>query len=432
MKNLKMELFNFKQKLVFEQAEISNIVESFLLNFGDFSEKEIQKGLKERLIPFTYDVDVKSLLETVDQEINAFNLIYELKDLYKRVERNNMGELYRHPMNVILEIIQLPDDSTRMESILHELKLYDWVPDIKKFVWNLTKNPLDIQNMSNSGKGDKIYTLVEKVENGYMALISDRWFLIDDIGIKQVLVEDYVKDDDRVRELRILEQALNLGEIEKDKFIIKVDENITLGISTKKDKTLYVNEEKLDPETTLESIFASPIIPYLKKDYFLMINAIKENISNLIELDIALKVHNLLQPTLECYVFNYKNNMYLYSKDARTGSSFYAYESVSELINDIRKDLDFDITYFVENKLSSEMKKIKTLEDEEKVIESQILDNTNAIDELRYEKQLLETDESFKLLFDNLLRMREGLYQQLNTIKDEKTQFKKSLVRPLI
>jgi len=428
MKNLKMELFEFKQNLVFEQEEISTIVESFLLNYDNFSEKELQKYLKERLLPYTYDADVKNLLESVDQEIKAFNLIYELKDLYKRVERTNTGELYRHPLSLILEIIQLPDDNSRMEQILHELKLYDWVPEIKKFVWNLTKNPLDVQNMSNSGKGEKVFTLIEKVENGYMAFISDRWFMIDDKGIKQVLVEDYVKTEERVKDLRILEQALTIGEIDKDRFIIKIDENIQLGISTKNDKSLYVNEEKLDPETTLESIFASPLIPYLKHDYFLMVNAIKENISNLIELDICLKVHNLLQPTLECYVFNYKDGMYLYSKDSRTGSMFMKYESVTELINDIRKDLDFDVTYFFENKLSKEMKKIKSLEDKEKVIESQILDNTNAIDELKYEKGLLEADSELKLLFENLLRNRESLYQELNKIKDEKTQYKKSII----
>ena len=142
-----------------------------------------------------------------------------------------------------------------------------------------------------------------------------------------------------------------------------------------------------------------------------------------------MKVHNLLQPALECYVFNYKDNMYLYSKDARTGSAFYQFESVTELINEIRKDLDFDVTYFLENKLSKELKKIKTLEDTEKVIEAQILDNTNAIDELKYEKALLESDKSLRLLFDNLLRSREGLYQELNKIKDEKNQFKKTLVR---
>lgn len=428
MKNLKMELFNFKQNLVFEQAEISSIVETYLINFDNISEIELKKGLTERLLPYTYDKDVKNLLEMVDQEIKSFNLIYELKDLYKRIDRSNLGELYRHPMNVILEIIQLPDDNTRMEQILHELKIYDWIPEIKKFVWNLTKNPLDIQNMSNSGKGEKVYTLIEKTENGYMAFISDRWFMIDE-SIKQVLIEDYVKDIDRVRELRLLEQALTIGEVVKDKFLIRLNEDIVIGISTKNDSSLYINEEKLDSESTLESVFASPIIPFLKKDYFKMISAVKENISNLIELDIALKIYNVLQPALECYVFNYKDGMYLYSKDIRTGSSFYKYESVSELIHDIKKDLDFDVTHFFENKLSKELKKIKSLEDQEKVIESQILDNTNAIDELKYEKELLESDKSFRLLFDNLLRNREGLYQSLNKIKNEKTQFKKTMVR---
>ena len=429
MKNLKMELFNFKQKLVFEQAEIASIVESFLLNYDNFSEKEIQKALNERLLPYTYDTDVKALLETVDQEIQSFNLMYELKDLYKRVEKINLGELYRQPLSVILEITQMSDDQTRLEAILNELKIYEWVPEIKKFIWNLTKNPMDRQNMISPGKADKIYTLVEKLENGHIAFVSDRWFLIDDKGIKQVLMEDYVKDDDRIRELRIMEQALTLGEVNKDKFSIKIDENIVLSLSTKNDKNLYINEEKLDVETTLESIFASPIIPYLKKDYFLITNTVKENLSKILELDIALKLHNLLQPTLECYVFNYQNKMYLYSKDTRTGSAFFEYESVTELINDIRKDLDFDVTYFFENKLSKELKKIKTLEDKEKIIESKIKDATNAIDELKYEKELLESDKDLKLLFNNLLIHRQDLYKELNETKNEKTQFKKSLVR---
>jgi len=429
MKNLKMELFNFKQKLSYEQAEVSSIVESFILNYDNFSEKELQKALTERLIPYTYDTDVKALLESVDQEIKAFNLIYELKDLYKRLEKNNLGELYRHPLSVILEITQLPDDQSRLEAILNELKIYEWVPEIKKFIWGLTKNPLDKQNMVSPGKADKIYTLVEKLENGHLAYVSDRWFLIDDKGIKQVLMEDYVKEDERVRELRIMEQALTLGEVNKEKFSIKIDENIILSLSTKNDKNLYINEEKLDPETTLESIFASPIIPYLKKDYFMITNTVKENIDKILELDIALKVHNILQPTLECYVFNYQDGMYLYSKDARTGSIFLQYESVTELINDIRKDLDFDVTYFFENKLSTELKKIKTLEDKEKVIEGKIKDASLAIDEVKNEKELLESNSELKTYYNNLLTHRQNLYVELHQIKDEKTQFKKSLVR---
>jgi len=200
---------------------------------------------------------------------------------------------------------------------------------------------------------------------------------------------------------------MKLSTIENDKVTFKIDENVQLSLSTKNDKSMFINEEKLDSETTLENVFNSPIIPYLKRDYFMLINTLKENLNNLVELDIALKVTNILNPYLEAYAFNYKDKMYLYNKDIRTGSSFYAYESVNELINDIKKDLDYDLTHFFENKLSKELKQLKTLEDKEKSIELKIKDINEAIDELKNESSLLESDQN----------------------KDQKTQFKKSLIK---
>jgi hypothetical protein len=303
------------------------------------------------------------------------------------------------------------------------------VPQIKSIVFNLTRSPLERQNMSNSGKAEKVFTIVEKVEDGYMAFVNDRWFMIDEKEVKQVLAEDYIEDDDKIQEIRILEQCMKLSTIENDKVTFKIDENVQLSLSTKNDKSMFINEEKLDAETTLENVFNSPIIPYLKRDYFLLINTLKENLNNLVELDIALKVTNILNPYLESYAFNYKDKMYLYNKDIRTGSSFYAYESVNELINDVKKDLDYDLTHFFENKLSKELKQLKTLEDKEKSIELKIKDINEAIDELKNEQALLESDKSLKLTFDNLLIHRHNLYKELNAIKDEKIQFKKSLIK---
>jgi len=429
MKNLKLELFNFKNRLTFDQTDISSLVEGYIINYDNFSEKELVKSINEKLLKYTYDTDVKRFLESLDSEMKTYPLVYELKDLYKRVERENQGMLYRQPLNTILEIINKPDDDARMESILNELRVYDWVPQIKSFVFNLTKSPLERQNMSNSGKGDKVFTIVEKVENGYMAFVADRWFMIDDKEVKQILAEDYIADDDKIKEIRVLEQCMKLSTIENEKVTFKIDENVQLSLSTKNDKAMFINEEKLDAETTLENVFNSPIIPYLKRDYFLLISTLKENLNNLVELDIALKVTNILNPYLESYAFNYKDKMYLYAKDIRTGSSFYQYESVNELINDVKKDLDYDLTHFFENKLSNELKKLKTLEDREKSIEIKIKDINEAIDELKNEQALLESDKSLKLTFDNLLIHRHNLYKELNVTKDEKIQFKKSLIK---
>jgi hypothetical protein len=425
MKNLKLELFNFKQRLSFDQSDISIIVEKIIDNYDNYSEKELNKELNERLFKHTYDTDVKMFLENVDNEIKSNSLIYDLKDLYKKVERDNQGMIYRQPLNTILEIINKPSDDSRMESILNELKIYDWVPQIKSFVYNLTKSPVERQNYINSGKSEKIYTIVEKTENnGYLTFVSDKWFILTENEVKQCLLEDYVENDDRLRELRLLEQVLTISNIEDGKVWLKIDENITLGLSTK-DKSLFINEEKLDVETTLENVFNSPIIPYLKRDYYVLLNTLKENIDNIVELDVSLKVSNILKPHLEVYAFNYKDKMYVYSKDNRTGSSFYQYESVNELIQDIRKELDYDLTPFYENKLSKEMKKMKTLEDREKLIESKLKDVKDSIDELKNEPELLESNREMKLTFDNLLIYKHQLNKKLNELVDYKNQYKK-------
>jgi len=429
MKNFKLELFNFKNRLTFDQSDISSLVEGFLINYDRFSEKELVKSVNEKLLKYTYDTDVKRFLEGLDTELNTYPLVYELKDLYKRVERENQGMLYRQPLNTILEIINKPTDDSRMEAILNELRIYDWVPQIKSFVFNLTKSPLERQNLSNSGKGEKVFTIVEKVDDGYMAFVADRWFMINDKEVKQILAEDYITDDDKIREIRVLEQCMKLSSIENDKITFKIDENVQLSLSTRNDKSMFINEEKLDSETTLENIFNSPIIPYLKRDYFILINTLKENLNNLVELDIALKITNILNPYFESYAFNYKDKMYLYNKDIRTGSSFYAYESVNELINDIKKDLDFDLTHFFENKLSKEMKQLKTLEDKEKSIDLKIKDVNETIEVLKGEQALMESDKKLKLTFDNLLIHRHNLYKELNQVKDLKTQYKKSLIK---
>ena len=429
MKNFKLELFNFKNRLTFDQTDISSLVEGYISNCDNMSEKELVKSINERLLKYTYDTDVKMFLEGLDNEMKSYPLVYELKDLYKRVERENQGMLYRQPLHTILEIINKSDDDSRMEAILNELRMYDWVPEIKRFVFNLTKSPMEKQNMSNSGKGEKVFTMVEKVDNGYMAFVSDRWFMIDEKEVKQILAEDYIEDDDKIREIRVLEQCMKLSTIENDKVTFKIDENVVVSLSTKNDKSLFINEEKLDPETTLENIFNSPIIPYLKRDFFVLINTLKENLNSLVELDIAIKITNILNPYLESYAFNYKDKMYLYNKDIRTGSSFYAYESVNELINDVKKDLDYDLTHFFENKLSKELKQLKTLEDKEKSIELKIKDINEAIDELKNEQVLMESDKSLKLTFDNLLIHRHNLYKELNIAKDNKIQFKKSLIK---
>lgn len=426
MKDFKLELFNFKKNLTIDQSDIENIVEKHINLCDDYSEKEIYASLNNKLQPHTYDKDIKGLLEGLKDELDQESLTANLKDLYKKVERKNHAHLYREPLNKILQIISKDSDENKMEAILNELSIHDWIPEIKQFMLEFKKNPIEIENYNNSGDGESVYTLIEKVEDGYMAYIGDRWFLISEEEIKQVLPDDYIKEQNDIRRIRILEEAMKRANIDDNRITFQIDENLTVSLSTK-DNDLFINEEKADKETTLENLFDSPIIPYLKKDYYQLLKTVNENIDNFVELDIAMKITNRTNPLVESYAFNYKDKMYLYNIDNRTGTAFFEYESVNSLIHDVRKELDFDLTKFYENKLSKEMRHIKNLEDREQKINMKIKETNESIDTLKQEGELLKEDKNLKLAFDNLLIVKHNLIKELNKIKADKKDARKMM-----
>lgn len=428
MKNLKLEIFNFKNSLTVEQLDVSKIAQLHLENFENLSEKEMLASLKQTLEPYRYYTDVKLFLESYEEEIESQPLVMELKDLYKKVERKNLGVLYRQPLVTLLEIINKPDDDSRMVSILNELAIYDWVPEIKWFLMKMTSSPTERQNLKNSGKASKIYTLVEKVDEGHLAFVVDRWFLINESEIKQVISDDYIKDEEKIKTVRLLEQVLQTAEILEDRINFQIDENLTLGLSTKK-KEVYLNGEKLDEETTLETLFNSPIIPYLKRDYYNLLEATMNNMNKFMELDVALKVTNLLNPFCENVVFNYKDKMYVYSRDQRYGSKFFAYENATELIRDVQKELDYDLTHFYENKLSKELKALRTLEDREQQINLKLQDVNESIDLMKEQTELMKESKELEMAFSNLLVFKHKLTNQLNQIKAEKNAARRTLLK---
>ena len=151
MKNLKLELFNFVRSLNLDQEEISTIVNSHMNALGRVSEKQVVSSLNESLKIHTYDKSVRNLLESLNDDVANHSLIYELKHLYNVLNSKNQGELYRQPINVVLEVINMESDQDRLGKIVNELAIYDWVPEIKLFVHNLTKSPEQKSNLLSGG-----------------------------------------------------------------------------------------------------------------------------------------------------------------------------------------------------------------------------------------------------------------------------------------
>ena len=228
MKNLKLELFNFKKSLTFDQSDVAYIIEGHMNNFQENAEKQIVLSLNERLKPYTYDKQVKAFLENLNDDMAQFELVYELKSLYNVLNSQNQGELYRQPINVLLQTISLDSDQDRMSKILNELAVYDWVPEVKLFVHNLTKSPEKKANLLSGGKGESTFTIVEQVEDGHVALVKDSWFLLSENAIEKTLLENHVKDEETLRSLRMLETAMKYAQVTEDRVNFRISENLTV------------------------------------------------------------------------------------------------------------------------------------------------------------------------------------------------------------
>ena len=418
MKNLKLELFNFKKNLSLDQEEVSRIVEAHLNSCNDFSEKAIILSLNERLKSYTYDGEVKSLLEGLNDDMSNYELVYELKNLYNVLNTKNQGELYRQPINVLLQTINLDSDQDRMSKILNELAIYDWVPEIKLFVHNLTKSPEQRTNLLSGGKGESIFTIAEQVEEGHIVLVKDSWFLLTDNGIEKTLLETHVKEEESIRTLRMLDTAMKYASISEDRVNFRVSEYLTIGLSVNKKGGLYINDDEMNGETTLESLFSSPIIPIVNKNFYPLLVEVSKNMDKFVEMDVVKRISNLINPYLEVFAFNYKNSTFLYRCDERYGNSFFKYESALELVNEVRNELNYDLTYFYENRLDKEIVTKKKLEDKEREVSLKLEDVNFNISKIKGSIQMIGESQVLTQALGNLEKRKSNLEAEFQAVKE--------------
>jgi hypothetical protein len=420
MKDLKLELFNFRKNLSVDQDEVSTIIEGHINACKDVSEKTIIQSLNEKLKIYTFDKSVKGFLESLNNDYKEYNLVYELKHLYNVLNTKNQGELYRQPINVLLQTINLDSDQDKMSKILNELAVYDWVPEIKLFCLNLTKNPEKKQNLLSGGKSEPVYSLIERVEDGYLCYIKDSWFLLTENNIEKTLLESHVKDMNKLRSIRTLESGLKFATITEDRVNFRISENLTVGLSVSKKGILFINDDEMNSETTLESLFQSPIIPIVNKNFYPVILETQNNINKFVELDVVRRVTNLINPFLEVFAFNYKKGNYLYRCDERFGSSFYKFESALELVNETKNELNYDLTFFYENKLSKEIITKRKLEDKEREIVLKLEDVQFNIDKVKNSIKYIGESEVLSIALQNLNKRKNQLDSDLLAVKELK------------
>jgi hypothetical protein len=431
---LLLEMFNFKKSLTLEQEDIERVLNFHLDlfkcdNLGKtVSQKTIVESLNQKLSKFSYDKSVTTVLENINAMIQGEELFYDLESLYRTLENSNQGEIYRHTMQIVLNIINEGSERDKQIKILNELALYNFIPEVKLFLHKYTTNPQDRANLtSKGGKISSVYSIVEKTENGFLTFIGDKWFLLSESEIEPSTPSNHSTEQDKLAKINLLEKALRLGYIDGDKIAFDVEDGLTLSLSFN-DGSIYLNEEKCDKATTLESIFESPIVPFMRRDLYPVILETANNLDKFVELDVVQKITNITNPFLECYAFNYKDVMYVYSQDKRYGNSFYKYESATMLVNEMNNQLGFDLSDFFKNKFSKEVAMKKDLENKEKLVLTKISEINENITKLE-ECGLLETSDTINGAYNELKSQKVSLEKTLNSIKGKLANDNKKFVK---
>ncbi len=406
---LVLELFNFKKGLNIEQEDIERQI-NFHLNLfqgnesGNISQKKIISNLNEKLEPETFNKDVKKLVERLNNIIRENELFYDLEDLYRTLESNNQGQVLRPIMSIVLDIINESNERTQQIKILNELSIHSWNRDVKNFLLKYTTDPKERQNItSQGGKAEPVFTLVEKIStkdaNGFLTYVGDKWFFINENNIEPATPSDLIKEAESLHKINLLQKALQISTIEDEKIHFNVQEDLKLSISLK-NSDILINEEKV-AGSKLESIFESPIVPFMRLDLYPIVACIVENKDKIVDLDIVQKITNITNPFLESYVFNYKNNMYTYSMDKRYGHHFHQYESATMLVNEIKNSLGYDMAQFLKDKFNKETQVKMDLEDKEKFITSKLTEISEGL--LKLENSgLLGVNEQINLAYETL------------------------------
>ena len=213
--------------------------------------------------------------------------------------------------------------------------------------------------------------------------------------------------------------------ISEDRVNFRISEYLTLGLSVAKKGGIFINDDELNEDTTLESLFSSPIVPIVNKNFYPVLLEVSQNLDKFVELDVVKRIGNLINPCLECYAFNYKNNTYLYRCDERYGNSFFKYESALELVNEVRNELNYDLTYFYENKLSKELVVKRKLEDKEREITLKLEDVNFNIEKIKGSIQLIGESEVLTTALKNLEKRSTSLSSELGGVKE--IQYKERL-----
>lgn len=382
--------------IINESYKIENFLKYLLQN--NLSELEIYQNVSDKFKHFSGWKKAEKLLEELTDELEESDrkFLYDLKDLYVKLLRSNLNNVYDKPLDILMKIINLPDDTARIESVVNELQVYNWIPLVDNFIDKYMDNSSMRKNIKFEGKSSKIYTVSFFINGGQMFYLDDKWFFITDSQIMTTTLGDWIREFDKIT-MENLAQALSVAKIDSEMISFEINENLTISYKFDFDGNFYINGNAAESGTNIKTFFMTTEVPMNKKNLLPILETVYNNIDNFIELDICLKIINSVKKNYT-YLFNYIGKIYRYDIDKKIGNQFYECDSAEKTIDEINKEWDYDATEFLKDILDKESEIQKNQLDQKKVIRLEIDKTNKIINDLKSDDEIQEEPEIKELL----------------------------------
>jgi hypothetical protein len=140
----------------------SNLSEKEILNYL-INETSKLSGFHKLNIVESYQNDIMAKDEKLD---------IELKDLYKKLIREDYNGIYNAPITTISKIISVSSVQNKIDMILNELYIYNYIPQVRLFLEN-NIGGVKSDNDKYLGQSSKVYSIVDFTDNGQIVFIGE-------------------------------------------------------------------------------------------------------------------------------------------------------------------------------------------------------------------------------------------------------------------
>ena len=400
-------------QIINDNAKLANNLT--LLKTSNLSEKEILNYLINETSKLS-GFHKLNIVESYQNDIIAKDeqLDIELKDLYKKLIREDYNGIYNAPITTISKIISVSSVQNKIDMILNELYIYNYIPHVRLFLEN-NIGGVKSDNDKYLGQGSKVYSIVEFTEMGQAVFIGEDQFLFNDKGVELINVSTLSRNN--LQSYKNIEQAIKSGKIDSEGISFTLGDNFEFGIKINEPGNFYINGERAEPTTDLEKLFMTTQVPFNKKSLLPVIHEIMTRLHQFTEIDVCLKVTNRMKKN-KMYIINYLDKIYCYDLNSKSGNTFYEFDSPDNAIKFVKDNMEYDISDFIIDKLDAQQQELKMLRDREKVIQIEIDDTENKMKDLNNDPNLRDTTElkDANILLENYINK---LNNNLNFIKNK-------------